>query len=103
MQGSGPNFPEISSFPKILLSWLCWIYGILVRMRLIFYRNKLLRSSHPGIPVISVGNLTVGGTGKTPMVGFLTESSQQAGWMPAIISRGYRNRSQAKNPTGSFL
>ena len=30
------------------------------------------------------------------MVGFLTESSQQAGWMPAIISRGYRNRSQAK-------
>ena len=65
-------------------------------MRLVFYRKKLLRSSNPGIPVISVGNLTVGGTGKTPMVGFLTESSQQAGWKPAIISRGYRNRSHAK-------
>ena len=65
-------------------------------MRLVFYRKKLLRSSHPGIPVISVGNLTVGGTGKTPMVGFLTESAKQAGWKPAIISRGYRNRSQAK-------
>ncbi|MED5343685.1 MAG: tetraacyldisaccharide 4'-kinase, partial [SAR324 cluster bacterium] len=68
MQSSGSNFPEISSFPKILLSWLCWIYGILVRMRLVFYQKKLLRSLHPGIPVISVGNLTVGGTGKTPMV-----------------------------------
>ena len=96
MQGSGSNFPEISSFPKILLNLLCWIYGILVRMRLVFYRKKLLRSLHPGIPVISVGNLTVGGTGKTPMVGFLTESAKQSGWKPAIISRGYRNRSHEK-------
>ena len=55
-----------------------------------------MRSSHPGIPVISVGNLTVGGTGKTPIVGFLTESGKQAGWKPAIISRGYRNRSHEK-------
>ena len=60
------------------------------------YKKKWIKSKHPGIPVISVGNLRVGGTGQTPMVSFLTQSAKDYGLKPAIISRGYQNRSQTK-------
>ena len=96
MQGSGQSFPEASNFPHALLRLLSVIYGFLVRFRLVLYQKEWLRSRHPGVPVISVGNLTVGGTGKTPLVSFLTQSAKDAGFKPAIISRGYRNRSQSK-------
>ena len=96
MQGSGQSFPEASNFPQALLRLLSVIYGFLVRFRLVLYQKEWFRSRHPGVPVISVGNLTVGGTGKTPLVSFLTQSAKDAGFKPAIISRGYRNRSQSK-------
>ena len=60
------------------------------------YQKEWIKSHHPGIPVISTGNLSVGGTGKTPMVSFLTQSAKDYGLKPAIISRGYQNRSQKK-------
>ena len=44
---------------------------------------------HPGIPVISVGNLTVGGTGKTPLTAWIAERLLEEGRRPAIVSRGY--------------
>jgi tetraacyldisaccharide 4'-kinase len=48
-----------------------------------------LKSKHPGIPVIVVGNLTVGGSGKTPLVLWIAEFLKSKGWSPGIVSRGY--------------
>jgi tetraacyldisaccharide 4'-kinase len=75
------------------LAWLLWpvslIFGIFVALRLFLYKLRLLKSAHPGIPVIVVGNLTVGGSGKTPLVIWIAELLKSKGWSPAIISRGY--------------
>jgi len=49
----------------------------------------ILRSVHPGIAVIVVGNLSVGGSGKTPLVLWIAEFLKAHGWSPAIVSRGY--------------
>ena len=75
---------------------LSLIYGLMVRTRILLYRLNWLRSSHPGVPVISAGNLTAGGTGKTPLVGFLAEIALASGLKPAILSRGYGNRTGAE-------
>ena len=75
------------------LAWLLWpaslIFGIFVALRLSLYKVRLLKSAHPGIPVIVVGNLTVGGSGKTPLVIWIAELLKSKGWSPAILSRGY--------------
>jgi tetraacyldisaccharide 4'-kinase len=75
------------------MAWLLWpasvVFGFLVFVRRVLYRVRILRSSHPGIPVIVVGNLTAGGTGKTPLVLWIAELLKRQGWSPAIVSRGY--------------
>lgn len=62
-------------------------------MRRLAYRRKLLPSYHPGAPVIVVGNLSVGGTGKTPLVAYLVDVLRRAGYRPGVVSRGYGGRS----------
>lgn len=57
--------------------------------RRILYWLRLIRSEHPGIPVIVVGNITVGGSGKTPLVIWIADFLKGKGWSPAVISRGY--------------
>jgi len=64
-------------------------YSMAMRMRERWYRKGVFRSSTFDVPVISVGNLTLGGTGKTPMVQFLARFFQEQDYRPAIISRGY--------------
>lgn len=61
------------------------------------YRWGILHQTTLPLPVIVVGNLTVGGTGKTPVVLFLAQALRAAGWQPIIISRGYGGR--VKHPT----
>ena len=58
-------------------------------LRLQAYRKGWFKSFRANIPVISVGNLTVGGTGKTPVVDLLTKELQRRKIKPAILSRGY--------------
>ena len=76
-----------------LLAWLLWpaslVFLLLVLTRRALFRLRLRRSEHPGVPVIVVGNITVGGTGKTPLVIWIAEFLKANGWSPAIISRGY--------------
>src|SRR5687768_7784651 len=75
------------------IAWLLWpasvLFGIAVFLRRVLYALRLLRSVHPGVPVIVVGNLTVGGSGKTPLVLWIAEHLKAKGWSPAILSRGY--------------
>ena len=64
-------------------------FGLAVRLRDALYRLRILPSSRPTVPVISVGNLTLGGAGKTPMVEWLAARCARAGRRVAILSRGY--------------
>lgn len=64
-------------------------YGAAVSLRNLAFDYGLLTVERATVPVISVGNLTVGGTGKTPLVAWLAEQSAKQGWRPAIVSRGY--------------
>ncbi len=65
-------------------------YSAAMRLRRWAYRRGMLRSHSAGVPVISVGNLTTGGTGKTPMAAWIAARLQQAGRRPAILIRGYK-------------
>ncbi len=65
------------------------LYALLLRLRRWAYRSGLLRVRRLKAPVISVGNVTVGGTGKTPAVEWLARRLSENGRKPAILSRGY--------------
>lgn len=78
--------------PSILRSllWLaCWGYGLAVLLRNLAYARGWKRTHRARVPVISVGNLTVGGTGKTPMVEFVARYYRTYERQVAILSRGY--------------
>ncbi len=73
----------------LLLTPLSLVFRIVVWLRRNAYRAGLLRSQRVARPVIIIGNITVGGTGKTPLVIWLAEYLQEKGYHPGIISRGY--------------
>ncbi len=75
---------------RVLLWPLSVVYGGYVRVRAAFYARGWLKQKRLRGKVISVGNLTVGGTGKTPMVLWLAEKFLAEGKRVAILSRGYR-------------
>jgi tetraacyldisaccharide 4'-kinase len=72
-----------------LLAPLAGLFALLAGLRRVAYRAGLLRRRHPGVPVIVVGNLTVGGSGKTPLVIWLAQQLSQRGRKAGIVSRGY--------------
>ncbi len=83
-----------------LVAWLLWpvslVFGVVAVVRRFLYRIKILGTEHPGIPVIVVGNLTAGGSGKTPLVLRIAEILKAAKWKPGIVSRGYGGSAAAK-------
>jgi tetraacyldisaccharide 4'-kinase len=72
------------------LKQLSRLYRSIVQLRLFFYNKGIMRHHTLGCQVISVGNLTVGGTGKTPVVEIFARELQKAGRKVAILSRGYK-------------
>jgi len=72
-----------------LLTPLSLVYGLILRLRMLAYAAGLLRSFRLTKPVVSVGNLTVGGTGKTPMTQYLARWFMERGKRVAVLSRGY--------------
>ena len=82
--------------PSRFLSVALWpvaaVYDVVVRLRAALYRRGIFRTRQLGGAVISVGNLTTGGTGKTPMVLWLAERLAAEGYRPAILTRGYRGK-----------
>ena len=81
---------NVSPLVRMLLWPLSLLYGAIVRLRVWLYAKGLLKQKRLKAPVVSVGNLTVGGTGKTPMVIWLAERFLGEGKRVAILSRGYR-------------
>jgi tetraacyldisaccharide 4'-kinase len=78
---------------SLLLLPLSLVFCTLVQLRRLLYRLGLLHPTRLTVPVIVVGNITVGGTGKTPIVIWLAEVLRQAGYRPGIVTRGYRGKS----------
>lgn len=74
---------------------LSWIFGLLVRLRLWLYEHRIFRDTPLGCKVVVVGNLTVGGTGKTPIVLKMAKVLARRGRRVAVLSRGYKG---ASNP-----
>jgi tetraacyldisaccharide 4'-kinase len=70
------------------------VFRGLVAFRRALYRNRIFSSDQLLLPVIVVGNISVGGTGKTPLTLALAEQLAERGWHPLIVSRGYGGKSQ---------
>ncbi len=81
----------------ILLYFCFWwaelLFFLIVKIRLFLYQEKIFSQTQPSVPVISVGNITAGGSGKTPITIFLAEKLIQQGMKVMILSRGYNSES----------
>ncbi len=75
---------------RALLYLPAGLYAAGVRLRLSFYRHQLFKTRRLSAPVISIGNLTTGGTGKTPLTAFIARYLRDEGLAVAILSRGYK-------------
>ena len=78
----------------LFLSMASKVYGGVVKIRRIFYKNGILISKKLSCPIISIGNITVGGTGKTPMTIYVAQVVKNLGYKVAIISRGYKGKAE---------
>lgn len=78
--------------PLSLMLWpLSLLFCLLVRIRFQLYRRGLLRSERVAVPVIVVGNISLGGNGKTPVVQLLVKLLASQGYTPGVLTRGYRS------------
>ncbi len=84
-----PKFWERRGPTSLLLWPLSWLYGVVLRIRKLLHDVDFSKPNPAPVPIIIIGNIRVGGTGKTPIVIALAQQLSQLGWKPAIISRGY--------------
>jgi len=81
-------------FLRLALLPASWLYGILSSLRNWLYDTRIINIKRVAVPVISIGNMTTGGTGKTPLVEYLAHSFSAKGMTVAIVSRGYQRSSK---------
>jgi tetraacyldisaccharide 4'-kinase len=84
-----PRFWERRGATALLLWPLSWVYGLVLRILKLIQDLGLGNRQAAPVPIIIIGNIRVGGTGKTPIVIALAQRLAQLGWRPGIISRGY--------------
>ena len=87
---SGQREGRGAAFVRWLLRRLSYVYGAVITSRNFLYEKQIFRHHTLGCQVISIGNLTVGGTGKTPVVEVFARALQKEGRKVAILSRGYK-------------
>lgn len=80
---------------------LAWLFGAVAGLRRLAYRRGWLRQERLPVPVVVVGNLIVGGAGKTPLTLHLVEALRRAGKHPGIISRGYGGQGEVLSVSAS--
>ena len=80
---------------------LAWLFAGLVALRRQLYRWRCLTVTCLPVPVVVVGNLTVGGSGKTPLVLWIVRHLRDAGWRPGIISRGHGGAATTVRPVAA--
>ena len=85
--------------PARILYFMSFGYERAVLLRLFLYRHRIFRERTLGCLVVSIGNLTVGGTGKTPVVEKFARALRDGGRQVAILSRGYKSVPQPTNET----
>ena len=73
-----------------ILFILMLLYRLLIFINKILYVTKLIKTKKFDIPIISIGNIEVGGTGKTPFVIYLAKMLQNSNFKPMVVSRGYK-------------
>ena len=81
-----------AAMTRLLMSLLSGLFRGVVKARLAIFRRRWKQQAHLGTHVISIGNLTVGGTGKTPVTEMLARTLRDRGRHVAILSRGYKSR-----------
>jgi tetraacyldisaccharide 4'-kinase len=90
--------------PPTALAWLLWplsqLYALLRVLHQMPWRMGWKRAEAATVPVLVIGNIVVGGTGKTPTVIALVEGLRQRGWNPGIVSRGYKLAQHARAHAG---
>jgi tetraacyldisaccharide 4'-kinase len=82
--------------PPFTARVLAALFGAGVRLRIVLYRYRLLPRHQAGIPVVVVGNIVAGGSGKTPLVIALVERLRAAGRIPGVATRGYGRDNEAQ-------
>ena len=86
---NAPKFWERRGPTSLALWPLSFLYSVILRIRKLIHDLDISRTESAPVPIIIVGNIRVGGTGKTPIVIALAQQLSQLGWKPGIISRGY--------------
>jgi len=101
---TSPSFADrlVAAWYEPGLSWLTaallplsWLFRAVVALRRSLYRMGILRAERVRVPVIVVGNISVGGVGKTPLVCALAHALRARGWQPGIVARGYGGSNRA--------
>jgi tetraacyldisaccharide 4'-kinase len=100
---SGQTSGPLAALARLLLVLLSWPYSLAVRVRNGLYSLHLLRTHRVDAVVISAGNLTTGGTGKTPLVVRLCRLVRQRGLRCAILTRGYKAQEGEKSDEPALL